>query len=253
MKSGIAQNPINELVVQFDADGAQGRVDLAPSVTLPQRPQDEPDDTDFVSMYGVYYNDDGNLIPEYKDEMPNLEPVPKCEAMPQSKISMDTEQSGHMGTLSLASPPVCRTPEPSDLKVQVSTLPSGEIWTVQKVIPPPPKFELASSGQINIKELFSQVSRRVTQSVIGQLTGVDPSDDEDNINVRRALEATRKTRPVLEDKGDNIQAILCAAKTGNKKVIPSERVMDQPPYGQMVTPVQLQQELEMIQRGVQVT
>ena len=61
-------------------------------------------------MYSIYYNDDGNLIPEYVDDMQDLEPARKGNAMPESKISTDTEQSTYMETLSLASPLMCHTP-----------------------------------------------------------------------------------------------------------------------------------------------
>ena len=76
MKSGIARDPIHVPVAEFDADGAQGRVDIAPGIPMPTRPRDDVDDVDYVSLYGVYYDDDGNRIPEYVDEIPELEDTP---------------------------------------------------------------------------------------------------------------------------------------------------------------------------------
>ena len=225
MKSRITLDPISKPVALFETDGPQAGVDLAPSMQLPSRPWDEPDDTDFGSMYGVYYDDYSNLIPEYEDEIPDLENVPTPgEATPVSKISTDTKQSGHMGHLSLTSPHVSFMPEPSNLKLQVSTLRSGEVRMVHKVLPQLPRFEQAPPKQINIKELVSQVSRRVTQSVVGQLTELDPLDDEADIHIRRALAAARKMGPTATaSNSDNIQAVLRAAKTRGLKVTPMDR------------------------------
>ena len=141
MKSGITRDPILLLVAQFEADGAQAQVDIMPGTPIPSRPRDDPDDTDYGSLYGVYYDDEGNLIPEYEDEIPDLENAPRGDATPESKVSMDTEQARHLGHLSLASLYPTGAPEPGDLKVQVSTSASGEIRRVCQVLPVPPKFE----------------------------------------------------------------------------------------------------------------
>ena len=126
MKSGITRDPIHVPVAQFETDGAQGRVDIAPGIPMPNRPRDDPDDIDYESLYGVYYDDEGNLIPEYVDEIPELEDTPRGDETPASKVSTDTEQAGHLGHLSLASPYHPGAPDPRDLKVQLSTSSSGE-------------------------------------------------------------------------------------------------------------------------------
>ena len=73
MKAEIALDPIHPPFTQFEADGAQGRVDIAPGTPLPTRPREAPDDVDYESLYGIYHDDEGNLIPEYVDELPELE------------------------------------------------------------------------------------------------------------------------------------------------------------------------------------
>ena len=161
MKSGITRDPIHVPVAQFEKDRAQGRVDIAPGIPMPTRPRDNVDDVNYESLYGVYYDDEGNLIPEYVDEIPELEETPRGDETPASKVSTDMEQAGHLGLLSLASPYHPGTPDPRDLKVQLSTSSSGEVRRVQQVMPPPPKFEQPPE-QINIKQLVSEVSRQVT-------------------------------------------------------------------------------------------
>ena len=76
MKSGIARDPIHKPVATFEADGAQARVDITPGTPIPARTHDDPDDVDYESLYGVYYDDEGNLIPEYEDEIPDVENIP---------------------------------------------------------------------------------------------------------------------------------------------------------------------------------
>ena len=209
MKSGITRDPIHPPVAQFETDGAQARVDIVPGTPIPSRPQDDPDDVNYESLYGVYYDDEGNLIPEYEDEIPDLENVPQGDATPESKVSTDTEQAGHLGHLSLTSLYTTGAPEPSDLKVQVSTSASGEIRKVCQVLPVPPKFEEPLAEQFNIKDLVSKVSRQVTQIVVGQLTGLSSSEAQADINIWQALAATRKKGPTATiSKPDNIQAIL---------------------------------------------
>ena len=250
MKSRITRDPIHKLVALFKMDRVQAQVDIVPGMPIPSRPQDDLDDTDYESLYGVYHDDAGNLIPEYEDEILDLENVPRGDATPQSKVSMDTEQSGHLGHLSLTSPRITGTPEPSDLKVQVSTSSSG---TVCQVLPLLPKFEQSPPEQINIKELVSEVSRQVTQSVVGQLTRLSSSEAQADINIRQALAAARKKGPmVTASKPDNIQAILRAAKTGGLKVQPPERTATQTTCGPPVALVRPQQEQETVQRGLRV-
>ena len=127
MKSGITKDPIHMPVAQFETDGAQGQVDIAPGIPMPTRPRDGPDNVDYESLYGVYYDDEGNPIPEYMDEIPELEDTPRGDETPASKVSTDTEQVGHLGLLSLASPYHPGAPDPRDLKVQLSTSSSGEV------------------------------------------------------------------------------------------------------------------------------
>ena len=250
MKSGITREPIHEPVAQFEADGAQAQVDIAPGMPIPSRTRDDPDNIDHESLYGVYYNDEGNLILEYEDEILNLENVPRGDTTPESKVSMDTEQAGYLGHLNLTSPHITGTPEPSDLKVQVSTSSSGEVRRVRQMLPLPPKFEQPPPEQINIKELVSEVSRQVTQSVVGQLTRLSSSEAQADINIRQALAAAKKKEPTATvSKPDNIQAILRAAKTGGLKAQTSEHTATQTTCGPPVDPVQQQQEQETVQRG----
>ena len=221
-----------------------------PSTPIPSRPWDDPDNIDYESLYGVYYDDKGNLIPEYDDEIPNLENVPRGDTTPESKVSTDTEQAGYLGHLSLTSRHITGAPEPSDLKVQVSTSSSGEVQRVHQILPLPPKFEQPPSEQINIKELVSEVSRQVTQSVVGQLTGLSFSEAQADINIWQALAAARKkVLTATVSKPDNIQAILRAAKTGGLKAQSSEHTATQTTCGPPVAPVQPQQEQETVQRG----
>ena len=77
MKSGIARDPVHSLMATFEADGAQAWVDIAPGTPIPARTHDNPDDVDYESLYGVYYDDEGNLIPEYEEDIPDLENVPR--------------------------------------------------------------------------------------------------------------------------------------------------------------------------------
>ena len=195
MKSGITRDPIHEPVARFEADGAQGWVDIAPGTPMPTRPQDDPDDVDYESLYGIYYDNEGNPIPEYVDEIPELEDASRGDEMPASKASTDTEQARHMGHLNLASPYHPGAPDPRDLKVQVSASSSGEVRKVRQVTPLPPKFE-QTPEQINIKQLVSKVSRQVTQSVVGQLTGLSLADAQADINICQALAAVRKREPM---------------------------------------------------------
>ena len=250
MKSGITRDPIHEPVAQFEADGAQAQVDIVSSTPIPSRSRDDPDNTDYASLYRVYYDDEGNPIPEYEDEIPNLENVPRGDATLESKVSTDTKQARYLGHLSLTSLLITGTPEPSDLKVQVSTLSIGEVQRVRQILPLPPKFEQPPTEQINIKELVSEVSRQVTQSVVGQLTGLSSSEAQADINIRQTLAAARKKGPTATiSKPDNIQAILWAAKTGGLKAQTSERTATQTTCGLPVAPVQPQQEQETVQRG----
>ena len=76
MKSGITRDPIHEPVALFEADGAQARVDIVPGTPIPARSHDDPDNVDYELLYGVYYDDEGNLSSEYEDEIPDLENVP---------------------------------------------------------------------------------------------------------------------------------------------------------------------------------
>ena len=98
----------------YKSDGAQAHVDIAPGTPILARTHDDPDSVDYGSRYGVYYDDEGNLIPEYKDEMPDLEGAPQGDP---TLVSTDTEQAGYMDHLSLTSPHVTGTPQPKDLKV----------------------------------------------------------------------------------------------------------------------------------------
>ena len=230
MKSGIAQELIHVPVTEFEADGAQGRVDIAPGVPIPTRPHDAVDDVDYASLYGVYYNNDGNRIPEYVDEIPELEDTLRGDETPASKISTDTEQAGHMDHLSLSSPYHPGALDPKDLKVQLSHSASGDTRKVQQVTPLPPKFEQLPE-QINIKQLVSKVSRQITQSVVGQLTGMSPADAQMDLNIRQALATARRKEPTAKEptatvtKPDNIQTILQATKAGGLKAqIPAPAV-----------------------------
>ena len=47
MKSGITWDPIHVPVAQFETDGAQGRVHIAPGIPMPTRPRDDPDNIDY--------------------------------------------------------------------------------------------------------------------------------------------------------------------------------------------------------------
>ena len=211
MKAEISKDPILPPVTEFEKDGTKGRVDLAPGIPLPERPREDPDDIDYESLYGIYYDDDGNLIPEYEDEIiPALEDANPGHGTPASGISTDTEQAGHLGHLSLASPYHPGAPDPKDLKVRVATTPSGSIRKVRQVTPLPPKFD-----QFNVKQLVSEVSRQVTQSVVGQLAGLSPADAQADLNIREALAATRRGEPVVTTpQQDNIPAILQAMRAG---------------------------------------
>ena len=220
MKSGIARDPIHKLVATFESDGAQARVDIAPGTPIPARTHDDPDNVDYESLYGVYYDDEGNLIPEYEDEMPDLESAPRGDATPESKVSTDTEQAGYMDHLSLTSPHITGTPQPKDLRVQLSSSTSGEdeVRKVRQVRPLPPKLDQPTE-QINIKDLVSDISRQVTQSVVGQLTGLGSSDAQADSNIQQALAASRKRESTAAtSRPDNIQAILWATKAGGLKV-----------------------------------
>ena len=126
------------------------------------------------------------------DEIPELEDASRGDETPAIKVSTDTEQAGHLGHLSLASPYHPGAPDPRDLKVQGSTSSSGEVRKVCQVTPLPPKFEQPPPEQINIKQLVSEVSRQVTQSVVGQLTGLSPADAQADINICQALAAARR-------------------------------------------------------------
>ena len=78
--------------------------------------------------------------------------------------------------------------------------------------PLPPKFD-----QLNVKQLVSEVSRQVTQSVVGQLTGLSPADAQADLNIRQALAATRREEPAATTvQPDNIPAILQAMKAGGE-------------------------------------
>ena len=149
MKARITRDPIHPPVAEFETDGAQGRVDLAPGIPLPNRPREDPDDIDYESLYRIYYDDDGNLIPEYVDEVPELEDATPGHETPASRVSTDTEQAGHLGHLSLASPYHPGAPDPRDLRVQVATSSFGDVRKVRQVTPLPPKFDQAPE-QINI-------------------------------------------------------------------------------------------------------
>ena len=248
MKSGIARDPIHKPVATFESDGAQARVDIAPGTPIPARTHDDPDDVDYESLYGVYYDDDGNLIPEYEDEMPELEGAPRGDATPESRVSTDTEQAGYMDHLSLTSPHVTGTPQPKSLKVQLSTSSSGEVRKIRRELPTPPKFDQPTE-QINIKDLVSDISRQVTQSVVGQLTGLGSSEAEADSNIRQALAAARKREPTAAtSRPDNIQAILRAAKTGGLKA-PAPGRATQTTCGPPVAPVRPQQEQDTAPRG----
>ena len=157
MKSGIVRDPIHPPVATFEADGAQARVDIAPGTPIPPRTHDDPDDVNYESLYGVYYDDEGNLIPEYEDDIPDLENIPRGDATPESKVSTDTEQAGYMDHLSLTSPRITGAPQPKDLKVQLSTSSSGDVRKVRQILPLPPKFDQPAE-QINIKDLVSDIS-----------------------------------------------------------------------------------------------
>ena len=238
MKSEIARDPIHPPVATFESDGAQARVDMAPGTPILARTHDDPDSVDYGSRYGVYYDDEGNLIPEYEDEMPDLEGPPQGDATP---VSTDTEQARYMDHLSLTSPHVTGTPQPKDLKVQLSMSSSGEVRKVHQVLPLPPKFDQPTE-QINIKDLVSDISRQVTQSVVGQLAGLGSSEAEADSNIRRALATARKGTPTTStNRPDNIQAILRAAKARGLKA-PAPGRATQTTCGPPVAPVRPQQE-----------
>ena len=247
MKSGIARDPIHKPVATFKSDGAQARVDIAPSTPIPARTHDDLDNVDYESL-GVYYDDEGNLIPEYEDEMPDLESAPRGDATPESKVSTDTEQAGYMDHLSLTSPHITGTSQPKDLKVQLSTSSSGEVRKVCQVLPLLPKFDQPTE-QINIKDLVSDISRQVTQSVVGQLAGLGSSEAEADSNIRQALAAARKREPTAAtSRPDNIQAILWAPKARGLKA-PAPGRATQTTCGPPVAPVQPQQEQDTAPRG----
>ena len=250
MKSGITRDPIHEPVAQFEADGARARVDIVPGTPIPARSHDDLDDVDYGLLYGVYYDDEGNLILEYKDEIPDLENVPRGDATPESKVSTDTEQAGYMGHLNLTSPHITGAPEPSDLKVQLSTTSSGEVRRVRQILPLPPKFDQPSTEQINIKDLVSDILRQVTQTVVGQLTGLNSSEAQTDVNIWQALAAARKKEPTATvGKPDNIQAILWAAKAGGLRAPNLECTATQTTCGPPVVPVRPQQEQDTTPRG----
>ena len=214
MKAEIANDRILPQVAEFKVDGAEGHLDLAPGIPLPDRPREDPDDVDYESLYGIYYDDDGNLIPEYiyEDEIPALEDTTSGCETPMAGVSTDTEQAGQMGHLSLASPYHPGAPDPRDLRVQVATSSSGSVQKVRQVTPLPPKFD-----QFNVKQLVSEVSRQVTQSVVGQLTGLSPADAQADLNIRQALAATRKGEPATTAvQLDSIPAILRAMRAGGE-------------------------------------
>ena len=245
MKSGIARDPIHPPVATFESDGALARVDIMPGTPIPARTHDDPDNVDYESLYGVYYDDKGNLIPEYEDEMPDLEGAPRGDATP---VSTDTEQARYMDHLSLTSPHITGTLQPKDLKVQLSTSSSGEVRKVRPVFPLPPKFDQPTE-QINIKDLVSDISRQVTQSVVGQLAGLGSSEAKADSNIRQALAAARKREPTTAaSRTDNIQAILRAAKAGGLKASAPGRAT-QTTCGPPVAPVQPQQEQDTALRG----
>ena len=248
MKSGIVRDPIHQPVATFEADGAQARVDIAPGTPIPARTHDDPDDIDYESLYGVYYDDEGNLIPEYEDDIPDLENIPRGDATPESKVSTDTEQAGYMDHLSLTSPHITGTPQPKDLKVQLSTSSSGDVQKVHQILPPPPKFDQPAE-QINIKDLVSNISRQVTQSVVGQLAGLGSSDTQADSNIWQALAAARRGPTATTSQPDNIQAILRAAKAGGLKAPTSGQTATQTTCGPPVAPVRPQQEQDTAPRG----
>ena len=244
MKAGIPKDRILPLVAEFEADGAQGRVDLAPGIPLPDRPREDPDSVDYESLYGVYYDDDGNLIPEYEDKIPALEDTTPGRETPVSGVSTDTEQAGHLGHLSLASPYHPGAPDPRDLRVQVATTPSGNVRKVRQVTPLPPKFD-----QLNVKQLVSEVSRQVTQSVVGQLAGLSPADAQADLNIRQALAATRKGEPVATaTQPDNIPAILRAMRAGGEGP-PTPVKAVAAVCGQPAAPIRPQREPETVHRA----
>ena len=244
MKAGISKDLILPLVAEFETDGAQGRVDLAPGIPLPERPREDPDNVDYESLYGVYYDDDGNLIPEYEDEIPALEDTTPGRGTPASRVSTDTEQAGNLGHLSLASPYQPSNPDPRDLRVQIATTPSGNVRKVRQVTPLPPKFD-----QFNVKQLVSEVSGQVTQSVVGQLAGLSPADAQADLNIRQALAATRKGEPVVTAaQPDSIPAILRAMRAGGEgSPTPVKAVAAV--CGQPAAPVRPQREPETVHRA----
>ena len=176
--------------------------------------------------------------------------MPRGDVTPEGKVSTDTEQAGHLGHLSLASPYPTGAPELGDLKVQVSTSASGEIRRVRQVLPTLPKFEEPPAEQFNIKDLVSNISRQVTKTVVGQLTRLSSSEAQADINIRQALAAARKKGPTATvSKPDNIQVILRAAKTRGLRTQTPERTATQTTCCPPVAPVQSQQEQEVVQRG----
>ena len=246
MKAEIANDRILPQVAEFKVDGAEGRLDLAPGVPLPDRPREDPDDTDYESLYGVYYDDDGNRIPEYidDDEVPALEDAMSGCETPMTGISTDTEQAGHMGHLSLTSPYHPGAPNPRDLKVQVATSSSGSVRKVRQVTPLPPKFD-----QFNVKQLVSEVSRQVTQSVVDQLTGLSPADAQADLNIRQALAATRREESAATSvQPDSIPAILRAMRAGGEGA-PTPVKAVAAVCGQPVVPDRQQREPETVHRA----
>ena len=154
-----------------------------------------------------------------------------------------------MDHLSLTSPHITGTPQPRDLKVQLSTSSSGEVRKVRQILPLPPKFDQPAE-QINIKDLVSDISQQVTQSVVGQLAGLSSSEAQADSNIRQALAMARRREPTATtSKPDNIQAILQAAKAGGLKAPTSGRTATQTTCGPPVAPVRPQQEQDTASRG----
>ena len=228
-KSGIARDRIHEPVVAFDTDGTEAWVDLAPGVPLPERPHEKPDEIDFESFYGIYYDDQGRHIPDYLEDMPELEPIhnrlgPLVDAILESRVSTDTEQSTYMGTLSLASLVMCCTPELSSLRVQISRqpVPSGDVRKVWKVMPTPPKFDQPLTTQMNLHNLVT----RGMKTVVGQLTEIRQTDYDADSSIQEAFASARwaETTQMPVDTDDDIQAMFQAPKISNLKVTPAEEI-----------------------------
>ena len=154
-----------------------------------------------------------------------------------------------MDHLSLTSPHITGTPQPKDLKVQLSTSSSGDVRKVRQIFPLPPKFDQPAE-QINIKDLVSDILRQVTQSVVGQLARLGSSDTQADSNIRQALAAARRRGPTATtSQPDNIQAILRAAKAGGLKAPTSGQTATQTTCGPPVAPVRPQQEQDTAPRG----